>query len=91
MGCGPCTPQPIQRVHVVYGLQRNHRSRGQNGPKLEYITRPINVILEQSFPARNSIRKVDCCVIVVAERSFGGVVSKPDISGRYGQNCDDAA
>jgi hypothetical protein len=34
---------------------------------------PIVVTPEQSFPSRNSTRKVGCCDIIVVERSFNGV------------------
>src|SRR5271167_4714789 len=45
-------------------LLRNHRSCHWNRPKLEYITGPINATPEQSFPPRNSIGKVGCCVLL---------------------------
>ena len=45
-------------------LLRNHRRSGRNGLKLKYMIGPINATLEQSFPPRNSIRKVGCCVLL---------------------------
>ena len=76
-GGGPCTPRPDYRVYAVIVLYRNHRSRSRNEPKLEYITRPINTTLEQSFLPRNSIRKVGCCVLLLQHAVLVGLRQNP--------------
>ena len=53
-------------------LLRNQRSRIWNGPKLKYIIGLINATLEQSFPPRNSIRKVGCCVLLLQREVWWG-------------------
>ena len=46
-------------------FSRNHRRSGRNGLKLRYTIGLINATPEQSFPSRNSIRKVGCCVLLL--------------------------
>ena len=69
--------KPGLGVHGQTGLYRSHRSHSWNRPKLEYITRPINATLEQSFPAQNSIRKVDCCVLLLQSAVLVGLRQNP--------------
>jgi len=61
-------------------LLKNHRRSGRNWLKLIYTIGPIDAIPEQSFPARNSIRKVGCYMLLSLEQ-FGGVTPQPNISG----------
>jgi hypothetical protein len=71
-------------------LLKNHTRSGWNWLKLTHTIGPINATPEQSFPARNSIGKVGCYVLLSLAQ-FDGVATKPDISGRHQQNCDRAA
>jgi hypothetical protein len=73
----PVHAPPGLGVHSQTGFYRNHRSRSWNGPKLKYITGPINATLEQSFPARNSIRKAGCCVLLLQHAVLVGLRQNP--------------
>src|SRR5277367_1298887 len=73
---------PVHALSRLPCLQRNrvpidHRRSSRNGPKLEYVTGPINATLEQSFPPRNSIGKVGCCVLLLQSAVLVGSHPNP--------------
>ena len=61
------------------------------GPKLEYIIRAINAILEQSFPPRNSIEKQGCCVLLWQGAVLVGQPSGPTFQAEISPHWDRAA